>query len=118
MKALNTFFDQNPGKYALLRVTLKYLSTEIQSGRTTVEFPTARNGYLTELDCLDIATYFMQIQSEALVQTISGTIDYTAIIQATKEQRVINENTQSLELFAANVYCFLEVFRWIHKLQL
>ena len=47
MKALNTFFDLNPGKYALLRVTLKYLSTEIQSGRTTVEFPMARNGYLS-----------------------------------------------------------------------
>ena len=69
----------------------------------------ARNGYLTELDCPDIASYFLRSQSEALVQTINGTADYASIIHATKEQRAINENTQSPELFAANVYCFLEV---------
>jgi hypothetical protein len=59
MKALNTFFDLNPGKYALLRLTTKYLSTEIQSGRTTVEFPMARNSYSTELEFPDVAAYFM-----------------------------------------------------------
>ena len=113
MKALNTFFDLNPGKYALIRLTLKYLSTEIQRGRTTVDFPMARNGYSTELESKEVAAYILQIQSEALVQIMSATADYSGILQATKEQRVVNENTQNPELFAAKIYCFLEVFRWI-----
>ena len=113
VKALNTFFDLNPGKYALLRTTLKYLSTEIQRGRTTVEFPMARNHYNTGLQNNVVASHFLQIQSEALVQTINATADYSGILTATKEQRVINENTQNPELFAANIYCFMEVFRWI-----
>jgi hypothetical protein len=113
MKALNTFFDLNPGKYALIRLTLKYLSTEIQRGRTTVDFPMARNGYSTELESKEVAAYILQIQSEALVQIMSATADYSGILQATKEQRVVNENTQNPELFAASIYCFLEVFRWV-----
>jgi hypothetical protein len=44
---------------------------------------------------------------------MSATADYSGILQATKEQRVVNENTQNPELFAASIYCFLEVFRWI-----
>jgi hypothetical protein len=63
----------------------------------------ARNVYFTDLDCSDIATYFMKSQSEALAQNISGTADYAGIMQATKEQCVINENTQSPELFASNI---------------
>jgi hypothetical protein len=73
----------------------------------------ARNGYSTKLECKDVAAYFMQSQSEALAQSMSATADYSGILQATKERRVINENTQNPELFAANIYCFLEVFRWI-----
>jgi hypothetical protein len=113
VKALNTFFDLNPGKYAVLRMTLKYLSTEIQRGRTTVEFPMARNHYDTGLQNNVVASHFLQTQSEALVQTINATADYSGILSATKEQRVINENTKNPELFAANIYCFMEVFRWI-----
>jgi hypothetical protein len=59
MKALNTFFDLNPGKYALLRATLKYLSTEIQRGRTTVDFPMARDGYTTDLQNSEVASHFL-----------------------------------------------------------
>ena len=44
---------------------------------------------------------------------MSATADYSGILQATKEQRVVNENTQNPELFAASIYCFLEVFRWV-----
>jgi hypothetical protein len=113
MKALNTFFDLNPGKYAVFRMTLKYLSTEIQRGRTTVDFPMARNGYATDLENKEVAAHFLQIQSEALVLTMNVTSDYSGILQSTKEQRVIDENTQNPELFAANGYCFLKVFRWI-----
>ena len=63
MKALNTFFDLNPRKYALIRLILKYLSTEIQRGRTTVHFPMARNGYSIELENKEVAAYFLQSQS-------------------------------------------------------
>jgi hypothetical protein len=44
---------------------------------------------------------------------MNATADYSGILSATKEQRIINENTQNPELFAANVYSFMEVFRWI-----
>jgi hypothetical protein len=54
MKALNTFFDLNPRKYALIRLILKYLSTEI---------PMARNGYSIELENKEVAAYFLQSQS-------------------------------------------------------
>ena len=78
-----------------------------------MDFPMARNDYKTGLQNNAVASHFLQIQSEALVQTMNATADYSGILSATKEQRVINENTQNPELFSANIYCFMEVFRWI-----
>jgi hypothetical protein len=42
MKALTTYFDQTPGTFAISRIYIKYVMTEISSGRPAVEIPMER----------------------------------------------------------------------------
>ena len=62
-KALATYFDKTPGTYAILRIILKYVCSEISSGKPSVEFPMERDNYVTDLPFSEVLAIYLKIQS-------------------------------------------------------
>jgi hypothetical protein len=110
MKAMTTYFDQTPGTYSILRNYLKYVMSEISSGRPSIEVPMERNDYANDLPSPLILSKYLKIQSQAFIQVLN--VNYSRIILATKELRTINA-TSCPEQFAASNSCMMEVFRWL-----
>jgi hypothetical protein len=86
-RAINTFCDQTPSFFAILRIVLKYVMAEINCGNTAVEFPMERNGYVTDLIHSNIFAIFLRQQSRAFIQVVNSTMDYHRLLERTKELR-------------------------------
>ena len=73
MKALTTYFDQTPGTFSILRNYLKYVMSEISSGRPSIEVPMERNDYANDLPSPLILSKYLKIQSQAFRFSMSTT---------------------------------------------
>ena len=111
-RALTTYFDQYPGTFAVLRIILKFVIDEINSGKTDVEVPMDCNSYMNDLPLSDTFSSFLRIQAQSFMQIVNSTASLTKLVVMTREPRNINELTSNPELFAASDLCFMEFFRW------
>eukprot|EP01052_Picozoa_sp_SAG31_P012575 SAG31_NODE_739_length_12444_cov_14.976831_1_plen_411_part_10 len=115
MKLCVNYFDQNPGSFTLLRITMQWIFDEYNAGNTTITVPTVGNEYrcFKSEPTLGITSQFLREESLSMMQVVKSTSNYSSLIESCAELIYTNKRTDSPEMIAADKTCFASLFRYL-----